>query len=285
MDRIRMALDLAREEREAREERGEARARYRPFGDRTDPPKMSHSRTLTIAPPAIHYSRTRTFEPSADLLESHRIVDASSATAAAAAFRILRTQVLQRMDEHRWRSLAVVSPGCEDGKTTTAINLAISLANDRWRTVLLVEFDLMRPKIAELFGIAPERGVDDVLRGEAQVEDCLYHPEGFDRLVVLPARNAIEESSETLAGPACRELVNELRERYPDRLLVFDLPPVLGSDDALAFLPQVQCALVVVAEGSTRRDDLLRCMELLRKIPVVGTVLNRATDVTSPYEK
>jgi Mrp family chromosome partitioning ATPase len=79
--------------------------------------------------------------------------------------------------------------------------------------------------------------------------------------------------------------VNELRERYPDRLLVFDLPPVLGSDDALAFLPQVQCALVVVAEGSTRRDDLLRCMELLRKIPVVGTVLNRATDVTSPYEK
>jgi Mrp family chromosome partitioning ATPase len=77
--------------------------------------------------------------------------------------------------------------------------------------------------------------------------------------------------------------VAELRQRYPDRLLVFDLPPVLGADDALAFMPLVECALVVVAEGLTRRDHLLHCMELLRKTPIVGTVLNRATDVASVY--
>ena len=75
----------------------------------------------------------------------------------------------------------------------------------------------------------------------------------------------------------------ELRDRYPDRIIVFDLPPVLGTDDALAFLPSVECGLVVIAEGATRRDDLLRCMELLRKTPILGTVLNKATDVNSGY--
>ena len=125
--------------------------------------------------------------------------------------------------------------------------------------------------------------MDDVLCGKARVEDCLYHPENFERLVVLPARAPMPNSSETLAGPRCRELVSELRSRYPDRILIFDLPPILGADDALAFVPMVECALVVVAEGITKREELLRCMELLRKTPVVGTVLNRATDVSTPY--
>lgn len=196
---------------------------------------------------------------------------------------MLRTQVLQRMEERSWRSLAVLSPSSDDGKTTTAINLAVTLANDQRHTVLLVDFDFKRPTIAEKLGIVPEMGGDDILRGQARVEDCLYHPENFDRLVVLPARAAMDHSSEMLAGPRCRDLITELRSRYPDRILVFDLPPILGADDALAFVPFIECALVVVAEGSTRREDLLRSMELLRNTPVVGTVLNRATNVASAY--
>jgi Mrp family chromosome partitioning ATPase len=187
------------------------------------------------------------------------------------------------MQANQWRSIAVLSPSSDDGKTTTAINLAISLANDQRHTVLLVEFDLKRPSVAGKLGIVPEVGSDDVLRGSAGVEESLYHPEGFDRLVVMPARASMDNSSEALAGSHCRALVEELRERYPDRILVFDLPPVLGADDALAFAPLVECALIVVAEGLTRREDLLRCMELLNKTPIVGTVLNRATDVASAY--
>jgi Mrp family chromosome partitioning ATPase len=250
---------------------------------REEPQKPSAAKAVPRMPTEIQYSRTKVFVPSPALLEVNRILEPSSASSGATAFRMLRTQVLQRMDEHQWRSIAVLSPGNEDGKTTTAINLALSLASDHQHTVLLVDFDLKRPTIAAKLGIVPEMGADDLLRGVARMEDCLYHPQGFDRLVVLPARTALADSSEVLAGPWCRELVAELRSRYPDRLLVFDLPPVLGADDALAFLPLVECALVVVAEGSTRRDDLLRCMELLRKTPVVGTVLNRATDVASAY--
>jgi Mrp family chromosome partitioning ATPase len=275
MDRIRKALDLAREQRTLPAARAESAA---------EPKQPSKPRSVTRLPTEIRYTMTRSFSPPRALLESNRIVDVSRAGSAAAAFRMLRTQVLQRMQAHQWRSIAVVSPSSDDGKTTTAINLAISLANDHRHTVLLVEFDLKRPTMAAMLGIVPEVGTDDVLRGAAAVEDTLYHPEGFDRLVVMPARAPMEHSSEALAGSHCRALVTELRERYPDRILVFDLPPVLGADDALAFAPLVECALIVVAEGLTRREDLVRCMELLSKTPIVGTVLNRATDVATTYD-
>jgi Mrp family chromosome partitioning ATPase len=271
VDRIRKALDLAREERDRSPE--QTQEDVRSFG------------AIAVAPlpRTIQYTKTKAFLPARELLESNRIIDASGPTPAAAAFRMLRTQILQRLQEHSWRSLAIFSPRADEGKTTTAINLAISLANDHSHTVLLVDFDLKRPAMAAKLGLNPEKGADDILRGEARIEECLYHPEGFDRLVVLPARAAMSNSSEALAGPRGRELVAELRSRYPDRLLLFDLPPILGADDALAFAPLVECGLVVVAEGSTRREDLLRCMELLRKIPIVGTVLNRATNVGSAY--
>ncbi len=234
-------------------------------------------------PMSIVYTHTRVFSPRAAALESNRVVDPSSTGAAAAAFRLLRTQVLQRIDERGWRTLAVLSPHTDDGKTTTAINLAVNLANDHRHTVLLVDCDLKRPGIAAALGIEPEFGLNDVLTGSARVDQCLYHPEGFERLVVFPARSGLANSSEALSGTQAREVVRELRERYPDRVILFDLPPVLGADDALAFLPLVECGLVVVSEGGTRRDDLLRCMELIRNTPIVGTVLNRTTTVSPVY--
>lgn len=271
MDRIRKALDLAREERE----------RYH----KPDSPGSvdSERRSDHSVPTAIVYERTRSYTPPQALLNQNRIIDSASSDPAAAAFRMLRTQVMQRMEENHWRSLAIFSPTSDDGKTTTAINLAVSLANSQRHTVLLVDFDLKRPSIAAMMGIQPAAGTNDLLQGNGRIEDCLYHPETFARLVVLPARAAMENSSEAISGPRGRELIAELRGRYSDRIVVFDLPPVLGVDDALAFAPLVECGLMVVAEGQTRRDDVVRSMELLRKTPIIGTVLNRATYAPSAY--
>jgi Mrp family chromosome partitioning ATPase len=223
------------------------------------------------------------FEPSAEVLERNRILNPGSADPAAVAFRMLRTQVLQRMDSKGWRTLAIFSPGPDDGKTTTAINLAISMASDRQHTVLLVDLDFRRPSIAARLGLSPEQGSDDAMAGIGRVEDCLYHPDGFERLVVMPSRSTLVNSSEILAGPRSRELVSELRARYPERIVLFDLPPVLAADDALSFAPLVECGLVVAAEGHTPRRDLVRTMELLSKTPLVGTVLNRAADAPPGY--
>lgn len=271
MDRIRKALDLARQDR--------ARAAGPVPAD--TPGRAPRFGAHLPAP--IVYTTTRVFTPPAELLESNRIVDPSGNDPAAAAFRMLRTQVLQRMDERGWRSLAVLSPNSADGKTTTAINLSLSLANDHRHTVLLVDCDFKRAAVAGGLGLSPEFGLNDVFSGHARVEQCLYHPAGFERFVVLPGRSPLANSSEALSGPRGSQLVSELRERYPERVVVFDLPPVFGADDALAFLPLVECALIVVSEGRTPREDLLRCMELVKNTPVVGTVLNRSTTVTSAY--
>jgi protein-tyrosine kinase len=283
VDKIRKALDLARLER--------ARSADAPVEEVIPPlegtrPANAHrpgSASARVAPEQIVYSKTRVFQPSAQLLEANRIMNPVAADPGAAAYRMLRTQVLQRMNAHGWRSLAIFSPMARDGKTTIAINLALSLASDLHHTALVIDFDFRRPSLAAKIGLAPEAGADDVLTSNANVEDCLYHPQGFDRFVVLPTRAALPHSSELLAGPSSRMLVAELRSRYPERFLVFDLPPVLSSDDALAFAPLVDCGLVVAAEGRTKRKDLVRTVELLHNTPLVGTVLNRASSNPSSY--
>jgi protein-tyrosine kinase len=286
MDRIRKALDIARLERSRPADGADSGPAARaPEG--THAPE-SHQSSQSLRSPkdpltSIVYSRTRCFAPSLAALEANRVVDPASAHPGAVAYRMLRTQVLQRMDANSWRSLAIFSPAARDGKTTTAVNLAVSLASDRRHTVLLVDFDFKRPAVAALLGLSPESGGDDVLAGDAGVEDCLYHPEGFERLVILPARGRLPNSSEILAGPRSRELIADLRARYPERIIVFDLPPVLNADDALAFAPLVECGLVVVAEGETRRGDLTRAVELLHKTPLIGTVLNRSSDAPTGY--
>jgi Mrp family chromosome partitioning ATPase len=302
MDRIRKALDRARAERIHAHELDVAsavvparppepvrasveaiEASVEPVGAIIEPFVRSSEFAAPLAPQSIVYTRTRVFTPDPDVLERNRIINPTSTEPAASAFRMLRTQVLQRMDANGWRSLAIFSPGREDGKTTTAINLAVSLAAGRLHTVLLVDFDFQQPMIANRLGLAPEHGADDVLLGAAELEDCLYHPEAYDRLVILPARASLANSSEILAGPSGRTLASEIRARYPERIIVYDLPPVLSADDALSFAPLVECGLVVAAEGQTRRNDLVRTIELLAKTSLLGTVLNRASDAPKGY--
>ena len=274
MDHIRKALDRARLERN-----GSAEV----FPPDVEKAKPSATPPANMLPAKIVYTRTRIFQSSPEVLERNRIIRPSSPEPAAAAYRMLRTQVLQRMMANDWRSVAVFSPRSTDGKTTTAVNLALHLASDRQHTVLLVDFDFRRPSLAAKLGLTPEVGADDLLCGNAPIEDCLYHPDGFDRLVVLPARSTLVQSSEALVGPQARRVVDELHARYPDRLIVYDLPPVLEADDALAFAPLVECGLVVAAEGRTARGDLVRTIELLHKTPLVGTVLNRAAEASAGY--
>jgi protein-tyrosine kinase len=283
VDRIRKALDLARLERaqvseSPHSERGPHSERV-PQSERLPQPES----TPRAASSAIVYSRTKVFEPDPTEMERNRIMGPGGLGPAAAAFRMLRTQVLQRMDANSWRSLALFSPRANDGKSTTAINLALALASGKMHTVLLVDFDLRHPTLAKRMGLSPEFGVDDALVGKVPVEDCFYHPTGLGRLVLLPARGPLENSSEVLAGPRSRELALELRARYPERIVVFDLPPVLSADDALSFAPLVDCGLVVASEGRTRRTELVRTIELLKNTPLVGTVLNRAADLSSGY--
>ncbi len=239
-------------------------AAARPVADAPDAELVDA--TLNIAP--------ATLVPDAALLARERILPPNAAGPHGRAYKLLRTQVLQRLEQLQANTIAVISPTAGDGKTHTALNLAIAIAADLSRTALLVDCDLRNPSLHRRLGIEPTVGIEDCLQSGRLVHEAIVRLEGYQRLSLLPARSAVEHSSELLASDRTARLVHELRNRYNNRIIIFDLPPVLQADDALAFSRLVQCGLMVIGEGRTRCDDLTRSMELLRGLPLIGTVLN-----------
>ena len=263
MERIKEALERANAQREI------------------SPPAGQPSRKT---PPAagITYSQTRTVEVPASTYRKNRLVAAVDDDGSTAAYKMLRTQVLQRLKEKGWNALAITSPGEGEGKTLTALNLAISIAREVNHTVLLVDLDLRHPDVHSYFEYAPEKGLSDYLLHDTPLSEILFNP-GIERLVVLPGRERFQNSSEVLSSPKLVALVEELKTRYPSRIVLFDLPPLLSADDALAFAPYVDAALLVIEEGRTSRDDVLKAMEYLSATNVLGTVLNRSEEKIAGY--
>jgi protein-tyrosine kinase len=219
-----------------------------------------------------------------DRREHERILPAGGILGVTGgAYKMLRTQVLRRLKELKATTLAVLSASNGEGKTLSAINLAVAIAADPGYTALLVDLDLRNPNVHRRFGFEPELGVEDCIEQGREVRDAMVQVAGYDRLVLLPARGRVELSSELLATERMSELVLELRTRYPNRIVIFDLPPVLLADDALAFSRNIQAGLFVVAEGVTIREDIARSMALLRHVPIVGTVLNGSRDSAGAY--
>jgi Mrp family chromosome partitioning ATPase len=240
---------------------------------------VEHS-ALSLVPPqrrAHTAAPARTFTLDRESLRQRRVIFPDEESLAGDAYRMLRTQLLQRVRQRGARVIGVASPADGDGKTLTAVNLSLALAAEPNQTILLVDMDLRRPNVANLLGIPEARGVESVLRGEIGVDEALWRPEGRDRLAIMPAAPLGSSSSELLAGERTRAFLQEIRTRYADRLVVLDLPPVLLTDDVLTLAPLLDGVLLVIAEQRTRREDLQRTQTLLANVPQLGSVLNRAT--------
>lgn len=207
-------------------------------------------------------------------LEQNRIVAFNKNHHANWAFDVLRTKVLQKMDEHGWRTLAITSPTLESGKTVVAINLATSIAHQTQRTAMLVDFDLRRPMIANYLGLKRQVSFNDVLSGRAEVPQALVNP-GLPRLVVLPTTRPLANSSEVLSSSRVAGIIEELRDRYQERIVIFDLPPVLAADDVLAVLPRIDCVLMVVGSGMSNQKEIEEAMRHLGGTNLLGVALNK----------
>lgn len=226
---------------------------------------------------SIAYSQTRIHKPNKHVLEKNRIISAFPPGKWLESYRMLRTRCLQHMDAMAWKTLAITSTNSQSGNTLTAANLAISIAMELDRTALLVDANFQNPAINRLFDIQPDKGLSDYLLHDTDISTMLINP-GIDRLVVLPAGKPLFNSTEMLHSPKMKRLVTELRSRYPSRIIIFDMPPILLHDDALGFSPYVDCVLLVIEEGRTKIDELKHASELLKGINVLGTVFNKATD-------
>jgi Mrp family chromosome partitioning ATPase len=213
-----------------------------------------------------------------EMLSERRVILPDEASAAAHAYRMLRTQILRQARAHKLRMIGIVSAVDGEGKTLTAVNLALSLAAEPNQTVLLVDLDLRQPGVAELLWLGAEQGLDSWFEGAAALADLFVRLEGIDRFRVLPTLKPVAGSSELLASAAAQELLAELKDRYENRLIIVDLPPVLLADDFLTVAPHLDCVLLVVREGRSRREDVSRMKELLGGVRVLGTVLNASRE-------
>ena len=230
----------------------------------------------------IVYYQTRKVEVPPAILQRNRLLNGKAVAEATTAYKLLRTHVLQRMRLNDWQTLAITSPGPGEGKTLTALNLAISLAREVNHTVLLVDLDMRRPMMARYLGHQPLYGLADYLLGDVPLQQIMITP-NVERLVILPGKEPVMHSSELLSSPKMVRLVKELKERYESRLILFDMPPLLVADDMLAFAPNIDAVLMVVQEGKTKKDQLKRAVEMLEGIKVLGTVLNQSAELGHGY--
>jgi capsular exopolysaccharide synthesis family protein len=242
--------------------------------DAAVPPRLAGE--VRQALPPIVYTSTKTIELPDHSLRDLRLITGYEGGAFVDAYKMLRTQVVQRMRQNGWKALGVTSPVSHEGKTLTAVNLSLALAMDLAYTVLLVDADMRRPDVHRTFGLGVCPGLTEYLLDEVPLEQLLIHP-GIGRFVFLPGGRPIMNSAEALASPKMASLVEELKHRYPTRLIVFDLPPLLTRADVLGFVTHLDAVLLVTEEGKTASTEVQRAGTLLKgTVPLLGAVLNKA---------
>ncbi len=262
MERLQKALEKARRERTS----------AAPKQERAINPGVPGP-SLSIG---IEYTQTQIIPISPLNIQNNRVLFRQQDAPVIDAYKVLRTKLLQKLKDKNWNTVAVTSPTQGAGKTLTTVNLAISLAMEMNYTVLLVDLNLKQPSIHKYFGIEVYSGISDYLLSNTPIGNLLINP-GIDGLVFLPVGDPIHHSSEMLSAPRMLHLINELKDRYTNRIIIFDMPSILPFDDVLVLLPYVDSSILVVEESVNTPDQIRHCLETLEGEKFLGTVLNKST--------
>jgi protein-tyrosine kinase len=222
-------------------------------------PVYSLSRSVRLNPRVMTANRCVAFLPDAPEMEF---------------YRQLRTRILQLSGGEGGATVMVTSALPGEGKTLTAINLALTFAKEFKQTALLVDCDLRQQQVHNLMGFPSERGLVDYLIDDCPITELFVWP-GVEKLSVISGGRTVRDSCELLGSPGMRDLVLEMKGRYPERFVFFDAPSILSSADAVAFAPLVDYILVVAQAGQTSLKDINRAVELLPPEKVLGLVMNR----------
>ena len=199
---------------------------------------------------------------------------------AAEHYRSLRSRIAQLEREQAVRAIQVTSPGKGDGKTITALNLALTMAREFQRRVLVIDADLRHPRMHELLGLEPGPGLVDVLTGAASLQDALVELPEY-HLTVLRAGRAYDRPAEMLGSTQMRRLLDSLRAQF-DRIVVDSAPAIVTDPAALA--PAMDGLLLVVRSGVTTRPAIARAIGSLASAKLLGLVFNESgAPLEEPY--
>ncbi len=177
--------------------------------------------------------------------------------------------------------ILVTSSLPREGKTFTAINLALSIAAERDKTVLLVDADVVKPAASQLFGVSDQAGLIDLLEHQAGFAEVLLRTD-IPKLTLLPSGRRHPYATELLASQAMARIAEEMSRRYPDRVIIFDSPPLLATTQASVLATHVGQVLLVVEANSTPQYIVKEAAAMLSGCALVGYVLNKTTQGFGP---
>jgi len=229
------------------------------------------------------YDQSRTIKLVPEVTTSNRCIAFTDQPGVLDAYKVLRTQILQKMQLLGGNSLMVTSAQPGDGKTTTAINLALTMAKEFQQTVLLVDCDLQQQDVHKQMGYESERGLINYLLDDCPVSELFTWP-GIEKISVISGGRLIRDSTELLGSPRMKELVSDMKMRYPDRFVIFDMQSTSAGADALVFAPLVDHIIMVVQEGKTPISEIKRSVGMLPESKLLGLMLNRHKMDTTPVK-
>ena len=197
-------------------------------------------------------------------------------------FRGIKRRLLQKVRDPQTRAavsnlIMVTSSLPGEGKTFSSINLALSLAAERGLQVLLIDADVIRPSVGNMFVAPPNEGLTDLLTGKVpHVSDVLHRCSDIPNLAVIFAGNPCANTPELISSGKMANLCKELSARYPDRVIVLDTPPVLASAEPAILASYVHHLVMVVAADQTDRHQLRKSLESVASCQSVSLLFNKA---------
>lgn len=214
------------------------------------------------------------FEPNSRRLAHHRIVTAGQADPGRLAFDMMRTRTLMSLRSKNWSALAITAPTPGCGKSTIALNLAMSMARQRDLRIVLVDLDLRAPRIATMLDMDTGFSAEQFLRSSCRVEEFFVRCGA--NLAIGASRTSMAQPAELLHDPRTVWALRNMRQSLLPDVLIYNMPPMLTSDDFIGFMPNIDCAMLVVGADHSETDDIDRCeQELTEAGKLLGVVLNK----------
>jgi capsular exopolysaccharide synthesis family protein len=235
------------------------------------PHERREPRVWTPPPPREQAPAAAPAEPREVKLDHHLVAALSPQSLAAEQYRSLRTRISRAENGRAVRAIIVTSPSKGDGKSLTAANLSLTMAQEYQQRVLLIDADLRRPALHQLFGIAETPGLTDVLMGGATLDEALV-PVPDHHLTLLPSGVPASHPAELLGSAAMRRTLDAVRTRF-DRVIL-DMPPVSPLADVNVVAAMADGVLMIVRAGVTSKPAIERALSGLDTSKVLGLVLN-----------
>jgi Mrp family chromosome partitioning ATPase len=227
--------------------------------------------------PAKVWESLSALQLSVEKLQGNNLFPLPSNQPAALAVDQLRSKILHGLATKGWKRIAVTSPTHGCGKSFVATNLALSLARRPASRTALIDLDLRRPQLAGLLGLTDLPEFADFLTGDQPLESVFRR---FGRTLALGLNGTrVEMAAEMLHSPETAVALSALVDQLDPEVVIYDMPPALGTDDVLAMAPSLDAVLLVADGTKTTADDLRACERLFEgRIPLMGVVLNRAQE-------